>query len=95
MILRAQIFISTVFAQPKFLPNGPLSLILENIYVCIGSGLWYFLTKRHLSKTDFTRSSHQAQAVKVAGGFRKVPRSYQNQKTYIFSNILIEFLSKV
>ena len=35
MILRAQIFISTVFAQPKFLPEGPLLLILENIYVCI------------------------------------------------------------
>ena len=33
MILRAQIFISTVFAQPKFLPVGPLLLILENIYV--------------------------------------------------------------
>ncbi len=35
MILRAQIFISTVFAQPKFLPECPLLLILENIYVCI------------------------------------------------------------
>ena len=48
MILRAQIFISTVIrttnwlntiyeraTQSKFLPEGPLLLILENIYVFI------------------------------------------------------------
>ena len=41
MILRAQIFISTVFAQPKFLPEGPLSPIIRK-YICLYR-LWFMI----------------------------------------------------